>query len=271
MDIEIPGNFVVTSSALDIQNNFKISLEGSLQASRRAGSENLSVIGVMETESGKFSSFNQVFDVTSGTITLNNPLRINPELNITARKRLRDREFNLIITGNLEAIQQNIIVKNAAGEELNLSPQDKIALLTLGADLSMVSSNADSTFRGVGEDIASNALITTAERGVEQLTGLDRVEIGSTDKFLSLQKMKLNNGLKQASISFGKYLTSDLYVEYRTQFGSGMPTPKLSWDAGNRISLQYRINSLWSLESQYEKTPLGNNKINLGLSWEYSF
>ena len=89
---------------------------------------------------------------------------------------------------------------------------------------------------------------------------------------LDLQKLKLNNGLKQASIAFGKYLTSDLYVEYRTQFGSGVPTPKLSWDAGNKITLQYRIDKNWSLDSHYEKTiPLGNNKIQLGLTWEYTF
>ncbi|MCP4295975.1 MAG: hypothetical protein GY786_10240 [Proteobacteria bacterium] len=158
------------------------------------------------------------------------------------------------------------------GEELNLSQQDKIALLTLGADISMVRSNTDSTLRGVGEDVASNVMLTAAERGVEELTGLDKVEISSSEKLLDLQKLKLNNGLKQASISFGKYLTSDLYIEYRTQFGSGVPTPKLSWDAGNRITLQYRLSKLWSLESHYEKTvDKGNDKIQLGLSWEYSF
>ncbi len=272
LEIEIPGNFVITSSALDLQNNFKIVMRGNLQASREAGSDNMSLIGLMETESGKFTSFNQSFNVTSGSIDFNNPLRINPDLNIVTRKNLKDKTFDLIISGNLESIQQNIIVRDSRGAELNLSQQDKIALLTLGADLSMVSSKTDSTMRGVGEDIASNVVLTAAERGVEELTGLDKVEISSSDKFLDLQKLKLNNGLAQASISFGKYLTSDLYIEYRTQFGSGVPTPKLSWDAGNRITLQYRLNKLWSFESHYEKTvPQGNNKIKLGLSWEYSF
>lgn len=273
LDIEIPGNFVVTSSALDLQNNFRISLAGNLQATLNKDSQNMSLIGVLETESGKFTSFNQSFNVLSGEIDFNDPLKINPELNIKTEKIQHDKRFDLIISGNLESIQQQIVVyDNNTGRELPLSPQDKIALLTLGADISTVASSADSTIRGVGEDVATNVVITAAERGVEELTGFDKVEISSSDKLLDLQKLKLNNGLKQASIAFGKYLTSDLYVEYRTQFGNGVPTPKLSWDAGNKISLQYRIDKNWSLDSNYEKVlPTGDNKIQLGISWEYTF
>jgi len=262
---------VVTSSALDLQNNFKIALRGNLRAIQRAGSDKLTLLGNLETESGKFTSFNQSFNIASGTLDFNNPLRINPEINIIARKMIKDKTFDLVITGNLESIKQDIVIKGSDGTPLNLSPQDKIAMLTLGTDISSVASNTDSTLYGVTEDVASNVVLTAAERGVEELTGLDKVEISSSDKFLDLQKLKLNNGLKQASISFGKYLTSDLYIEYRTQFGSGVPTPKLSWDAGNKISLQYRLSKLWSFESNYEKTQIGNNKIQLGLNWEYSF
>ncbi|MCB9058397.1 MAG: translocation/assembly module TamB domain-containing protein [Calditrichae bacterium] len=273
LELEIPGNFVITSSPLDLGNNFKIIMLGNLNVTQEAGSDKMSIIGTMETESGTFTSFNQRFNVSSGTIDFSNPNRLNPEFNITAQKNLRDKVFELVITGNLETINQNIVVKDeSTGEELNLSPQDKIALLTLGTDISGVASNTDSTLYGVGEDVAKNTLITAATRGVEELTGLDKVEINSSDKIIDLQKMKLNNGLKEASISFGKYLTSDLYVEYRTQFGNGVPTPKLSWDAGNKITLQYKIDQQWSLESNYEKTiPLGNNKIKVGLSWEYTF
>jgi autotransporter translocation and assembly factor TamB len=272
VNVEIPGNFVVTSSALDFQNNFKIVLSGNLQANMNPGSNNLALIGILETESGHFASFNQSFEIESGNINFSDPLKINPELDITATKRVQDNLFQLIITGNLESIHQDIIIRDNSGTELNLSPQDKIALLTLGADLTMLSSKSDSTLRSVGEDVASNVVLTAAERGVEELTGLDRVEISSSDKFLDLQKLKLNNGLKQASISFGKYLTSDLYVEYRTQFGSGVPTPKLAWDSGNKISLQYRINKNWSVDSHYEKTLLfGNNKVQVGVSWELAF
>jgi len=60
-------------------------------------------------------------------------------------------------------------------------------------------------------------------------------------------------------------------VEYRTQFNKNIPAPSLSWDEGNRLGLQYRINKHWSLDSYYEKTIKGNNKVQVGLNWEYSF
>jgi len=80
VDVELPGNFVVTSSALDLQNNFKIALRGNLRAIQRAGSDKLTLLGNLETESGKFTSFNQSFNIASGTLDFNNPLRINPEI-----------------------------------------------------------------------------------------------------------------------------------------------------------------------------------------------
>ena len=100
---------------------------GNLQASRAAGSDNMSLIGVLETESGKFTSFNQSFNVTSGTIDFNNPIRVNPDLNITTQKRLKDKIFELIISGNLETIRQNIIVKdeNTAIKSLTLLKKSK--------------------------------------------------------------------------------------------------------------------------------------------------
>lgn len=272
LDIEMPGNFIVTSSAFDFQNNFKISLQGNLQIAKPPLSDNMSILGTFETESGKFSSFNQNFNVTAGSINLSNPIKMNPDLNIVASKRVGTMKFELNILGNLEAIRQEITVLNDKNEVQNLTDQEKITMLTLGTDISAADGGTNNALRGVGEDIATNMALTAAERGLEEVSGLDKVEISSNNKLLDLQKLKLNNGLKQASISFGKYLTSDLYVEYRTQFGSGVPTPKLSWDAGNRISLQYKINQRWSLDSFYEKTvPYGRDKVQLGLTWEYSF
>ena len=273
LQIDVPGSFVVRNAGFEVSNNFRITMGGTLRAIIEAGSNRLLLSGSLDTKSGKFSTLNQSFNVVSGTVDFTNPLRINPELNVLTERKSDGKIFELTISGNLDHIRQDIrVIDQKTGEELALSEQEKLTLLTLGADLSAVGQNTGSTVRGVGEDVATNSLLTAAERGVENVTGLDKVEISSSDRLLDLEKIKLNNGLKQASISFGKYLTSDLYVEYRTQFGSGVPTPKLSWDAGNRIGLEYRINRFWSLKSFYEKTvPKGNNKIQLGLSWKYSF
>lgn len=273
LNILIPGNFIVSSSPLDLANNFKIVMEGELGVRMEPDVDDPRISGQLNTVSGKYASWNQNFEVESGSIIFTNPEVINPEIELTAEKRISKYIVQLIIGGNLEKQSYNIIVLDKDGTEVPMSMPEKLSLLTLGTDLAMVTSKSDSTILSVGEDIATTSVLTAVERGAETFTGLDKVEINSDDKLLDLQKMKLNNGLEDASISFGKYLTSDLYVEYRTNFGkvgSGIPAPRLSWDAGNRIGLQYRINRDWALDSFYEKT-LRGSKIKIGLSWEYTF
>ena len=90
--------------------------------------------------------------------------------------------------------------------------------------------------------------------------------------FLDLESKKLNQGLKESSVSLGKYLTSDLYVEYTGIFGSGAtPAPTLNWRPGNQIGIEYRINKNWSVDSYYLRTHRGNNIYNVSLAWKLSF
>jgi len=268
--VEIPGNFVVTSSALDLANNFKIVILGDLRVIIEPPSDETQISGHLETISGKYSSWNQNFDVQNGSIDFKNPKVINPDIELLVVKKIGQRLFEVSVTGNLEKMKQEIRITED-GVELDMSYLDKVTMLTLGADLQQITTQTDSTFRKVGEDVATTSLLTAVERGAEKYVGLDKVEISKNEMLLDLERMRLNNGLREASISFGKYLTSDLYVEYRTKFGGDFPTPKLSWQAGNRLGLQYRISRLWSVDSYYEKTVQGNNKIRLGIKWELTF
>ena len=268
--VDIPGNFVITSSALDLANNFKVVIMGNLQVIIEPPSDETQIAGHLETISGKYASWNQNFDVQNGSIDFKNPKVINPDIELLVVKKIGQRMFEVSVTGNLEKMKQEIRITED-GTELDMSYLDKVTMLTLGADIQQITSQTDSTFRRVGEDVATTSLLTAVERGAEKYVGLDKVDISKNEMLLDLERMRLNNGLREASISFGKYLTSDLYVEYRTQFGGDFPTPKLSWQAGNRLGLQYRISRLWSVDSFYEKTIKGNNKIQLGIKWELTF
>ncbi len=268
--VEIPGNFTVTSSPLDLTNNFRIIFMGDLQITTEPPSDEPRIQGVLEAISGKYASWNQNFIVQSATINFKNNLPVNPAIDFVAVKQIGNKTFELSVNGDLNRLNQDMrVLEN--GQELGLSDMDKISLLTLGADLSTLQSNPDSALRNMGEKIATTSILTAVERSTEKFTGLDRVEINARGSLVDLSRFRLNNGLSDASIAFGKYLTSDLYVEYRTQLGGNIPAPRLSWDAGNRIGLQYRINRYWTLDSYYEKTDRGNNRIRFGLNWEYSF
>ncbi len=270
LNVEIPGNFTVTSSPLNLTNNFRIVFLGDLQITMEPPSDEPRILGHLEAISGKYASWNQNFIVQSATIDFKNKIPIDPDIDVIAIKQLGNKKFELALNGSVSNLNQQIRVFEN-GRELSLSAFDKIALLTLGADISTVQSNPDSALRDVGEKIATTSILTAVERGAEKFTGLDRVEINASGSLVNLSRFKLNNGLSDASIAFGKYLTSDLYIEYRTRFSQNIPAPRLSWDAGNRIGLQYRINRYWTLDSYYEKTERGNTRIRFGLNWEYSF
>jgi hypothetical protein len=269
LDINIPGNFMVTSSAFDLANNFQIDITGDIHAIQEAGRPTMELTGFLNTNSGRYRSWGQNFEVKSGNISFNDPNVINPDINITAEKISRGMTFELTIQGNLEKQQLDLQVKDENDQYLNYTNSDKITLLSLGTTSDQLSA-ADLTT--AGEDVIKTSVETAFSHGAESLTGLDKVELDMSSSLVDLQSMKLNNGLKDASLLLGKYVFSNLYLEYRSQFGGGtIPAPKLSWEPGNQIGLKYRINRDWSVDSNYALTQRGNNMIQISLSWKKTF
>jgi hypothetical protein len=267
LQIELPGGFEIVSASGDFQNSFRFQIMGDIRAIQPAGTPNIQILGALEVISGTYSFLNQKFEVKSGTIDLTEVDGINPSLDIIAEKSIGDRIFQLSINGRLDRLEPRLKVLEGA-KEIMMSETDKISLLTLGVDVGTLSGSADSTLQSAGKDVALNYIYSAVEQNVENLTGLDRVRISNENDGNNEDN---DYGLGSTAISFGKYLTSNLYIEYKTRFQENVPAPKLSWDNGNRLKLQYRLNKYWSLNSFYEKTMQGNDKIKIGLNWEYTF
>ena len=190
-------------------------------------------------------------------------------MDITAEKASRGLVFELSIRGNLEKQVLDLQVRDETNQYLNYTMSDKITLLSLGATSDQLSGSSLAT---AGEDVINTSVETAFSRGAETITGLDKVSIDMEGSMVDLQSMKLNNGLKDASLSLGKYIYSNLYLEYTSKMGGGtVPTPKLSWEPGNQIGLKYRINRNWSVNSDYSRTQRGNNLIQISLSWKTTF
>jgi len=269
LKINIPGNFIITSSAFDLANNFQLDIIGEIHSVKAASDRNMGLTGFLNTNSGRYRSWGQNFEVKSGNILFNDPNVINPDIEILAEKISREMTFELTIRGNLERQQVDLQVKDENDQYLNYTNSDKITLLSLGTTADQLSA-ADLTT--AGEDVIKTSVETAFSHGAETLTGLDKVEVDMSGSLVDLQTMKLNNGLKDASLLLGKYVFSNLYLEYRSQFGSGtIPAPKLSWEPGNQIGLKYRINKSWSIDSNYSLTQRGNNLIQISLSWKKTF
>jgi hypothetical protein len=253
LDLTIPGNYIITSSRLDLLNNFKFEIMGDFRAIQEAHAPNMDLTGHMEVISGKYGSWGQNFGIETGTIDFTDPKVINPDINIRAQKRAGDYYVELNVVGKLDELKQEVQIKDENGNYLtNLSDQEVLGLVTLGR------TNFD--VAGVGGNVISTSVETAIERGAESVTGLDKVEVDSRSQ---------SNRLEFESISLGKYLTSNLYIEYTGMFS--VPSPNVSYQPGNQIGLEYRINKNWSIDSNYFRTQRGNSIYRISLAWKTSF
>ena len=238
LGLTIPGNFIISSSKLDLLNNFSFEIMGDFRSIQEVNEPAMELTGHMEIISGKYGSWGQNFTISSGSISLTDPRVINPDINITAEKKSGEYFIELVLSGTLDKLKQEVQVRSSDGTYLsNLSDQEILTLVSLGQRQIDVA--------GAGGQVLSTSVETAVERGAEVLTGLDKVEIGSGTggSLLDMQAMKLNRGVENASVSLGKYLTSNLYMEYTGVFGTNsVPTPALTWRPGNQIGLEYRIN-----------------------------
>jgi hypothetical protein len=269
LNITIPGNFFISSSTFDLANNFQFEIIGELRAVQDPGSPQLELVGNLDINSGKYGSWGQDFEIQSGRIVFSDPKVINPDVDIRAEKASRGLIFELSINGNLEKQLLDLQVRDENDQYLNYTMSDKIMLLSLGTTSDQLSSSSLAT---AGEDVINTSVETAFSRGAEAVTGLDKVSIDMQGSMVDLQSMKLNNGLQDASLSLGKYIFSNLYLEYTSRMGGGtIPAPKLSWEPGNQIGLKYRINKNWAIHSDYSQTQRGNNMIQISLSWKKTF
>ncbi len=272
LNIEIPSNFNVRSYAP--LNSFDISVNGEVRVISKPNSPELEMYGSLSV-SGVYFVQGEEFQIENGTIDFPNPKEL-PELNLTAQTYKKDQirnqnlVFLLTVRGKIDSPEKEIVIQDEQGNVLNYDVKDKLALLLFGMTFDQLSgAGAQDVLLSRGEQVLSQALVSTIEREARTFTGLDQIRLDSQEGFFS---SKLN---QPATLSLGKYLTPNLYLEYRSQLAAtglgNVPSPQLSWEAGNQIYLQYRLNKHWSFSTIYQKTLQGNNKVQLDINWQTGF
>lgn len=262
INVEILPNFTVQNR--DLLNSFNMQLSGNLKILQEPKGA-LEIYGVLETD-GKYYIQGIDFEIQRGKIDFVNPKEI-PELNLVALKERNDHIFNLNVRGKIDAPEKEIVVQDKDGNRTHHTDvKDQMALLLFGTTFDQLS-GADVV--STGGEAVTQILISQIEREALTFTGLDRISLNSPDSFFQ-------NRLNQPStLSLGKYLTANLYLEYKSRLSSsglgGIPAPSLSWEAGNQIYLQYRLNRNWFFSTYYENTQEGNGKVKLDISWQLGF
>ena len=265
LNLEILPNFNIRSE--DLLNSFDMQIAGNLRILQepKALPE---MYGVLET-SGKYYIQGQDFDIESGRINFANPKEL-PELNLVARKERNNLIFNLNVRGKLDNPEKEIVIQDENGQTLPyVDVKDQMALLLFGVTFNDLGSGTASRIANTGGEAVTQIMISRIEAEARTFTGLDRIRLDTQESFFT-------NRLNQpSSLSLGKYLTPKLYLEYKSRLSSsglgGVPAPSLSWEAGNRIYLQYRLNRTWSFSTFYENTEEGNGKVKFDINWQIGF
>ncbi|OGB65310.1 MAG: hypothetical protein A2Y94_01375 [Caldithrix sp. RBG_13_44_9] len=275
LGVSIPGNFYVRSSALF--NSFDIMLMGDLQIIQEPKGL-LEMYGNLEVPKGKYFQFEE-FAVRDGRVEFVNPKEL-PNLNIFAEKKKYGYIFQLHVEGNFNNPVKEIRIFDMQTREevthLYPSTKDQIALLLFGMTFNEIGGSAGNVALDKGEEVINQAIISRIENEARRFIGLDEVRVESQGGLIDFNNLRLNQISENSAISFGKYVMPNLYLEYKTQLGSkdGATvgeggSPKLGWEVGNQIYLEYRINRNWSVSSFYARQLY--DKFKIDVNWRYSF
>jgi hypothetical protein len=264
-DVDILPQFVIRNN--ETLNNFDLRGPGDIRIIQEPREE-LEITGTLEI-SGKYFIQGEAFSIESGKIDFVNPKEL-PELNLAAQKQKNNLVFYLYVRGKLDNPEKEIVIQDEQGNTLPYPDvKDQMSLLLLGVPFNELGTNTDALLLTKGEQVVTQAIISTIEKEARTFTGLDQIRLDTQDSFF---KNRLN---QPATLALGKYLSPKLYFEYKARLESSslgnIPAPSLSWEAGNQIYLQYRLNQNWSFYTIFQKTLEGNDKFNIDISWQISF
>ena len=156
LEINIPDNFVIASSTLDLVNNFNLEISGDLRAIQEPNSPNMELTGHVEILSGSYMAFGQNFEIQQGSIDFSNPKKINPDIEIFAEKETGEYTVELAVNGNLERLMQELQIRDSNGNYLtNLSFYDKLKYISGSGDAGLVNT---------GEDVINTSVETVLAR-----------------------------------------------------------------------------------------------------------
>lgn len=274
--VSIPGNFYIRSSALF--NSFDIMIMGDLQVIQEPKGL-LEMYGNLEVPKGKYFQFEE-FVVRDGRVEFSNPKEL-PNLKIYAETKKYGYIFQLHVEGNMNNPVKEIRIFDLQTREdvthLYPSTKDQISLLLFGMTFNEIGGSAAGNIAlDKGQEVINQAIISRIENEARRFIGLDEVRLESQSGLIDFNNLRLNQISENSAISLGKYVMPNLYVEYKTQLGSKEIStigeggaPKLGWEAGNQIYLEYRINKNWSVSSYYARQLY--DKFKIDVNWRYSF
>ncbi len=241
---------VVGPGALRVRNNVA-DLRGDIDLAIRGNAARPVVFGAVEiTEGGKLIYADNEYRVERGRVTFDNPNRIDPVIDLTAKTEVKNYEIALDLSGTVDRLTARF------RSEDGLADLDVLALLATGRELEQgagelgLNSSASTATPGSGiaaQFLASQAASAVSKR-VQNLFGFDRFRIDPLAGG--------SGSISNVQLTVGKRLSKKLFVTYTTTPQASETTVlQAEWQVGKNVVILFTSNGndRYSVDVQWEK------------------
>jgi len=238
-----PGSLRVHNNVADLRGDIDLSIRGN--AARPV------VFGAVEiAEGGKLIYADNEYRVERGRVTFDNPNRIDPVIDLTAKTEVRNYEIALDLSGTVDRLTAHF------RSEDGLADLDVLSLLATGRELEPgtreigVQTTVSSTTPGqsfAAEFLASQAASAVSKR-VQNLFGFDRFRIDPLAGG--------SGSISNVQLTVGKRLSKKLFVTYTTTPSASETTVlQAEWQVGKNVVVLFTSNGSdrYSVDVQWEK------------------
>jgi outer membrane protein assembly complex protein YaeT len=237
IDIDIDNSLVIDNNISKAEISADLKLIGTVYNPSLAGRASV-------TEGGEVYFSQNTFVIEQGVVDFINPMRIEPDLNLTAQTQVQDYDIRLVLQGTPDKFSATLV------SDPSLSEPNIISLLVTGRTLESASAQVLSVAGNTALSYINSAITGRIEQATERALGLDSVRIDA-----GLVSTEEN---PEARITVGQRLASDFELIFSQDLK----------DARNQTWMA-NYNPLKSFNIQGVKRD--NNEFNLAVRHEILF
>lgn len=220
-DVEIPRNTWIKGK------NMNFELSGSMQAIKE--SEKIDFFGTLNVKRGFYKIYGRRLDFEDGELTFTGGQSLNPITNFNIAYKFRDPEntlkkLNVKITGRILKPEIAFFLNDESIEE-----KEAISYLLFNKSTNQLDAQEDASINSnldVAKALAINQVSNVVKDVLQSSLGLDVIEISG------------KSGWTQGSVSIGKYITNNLFLNYERTFALDKKDKKIEPE---KITLEYQF------------------------------
>lgn len=200
--INMGENFALRGLGLDAMLAGQVTLNGMTQEQPKA-------VGSIVVKRGTFMAYGQLLNIQRGILNFNGPID-NPGLDIRAMRNTKPVSAGVEITGTALAPASRLV------STPNVSDTEKLSWLVLGHGLDQAGKNQYAMLSLAAGALFSSNESVPLQTKIARAAGLDELSFTGSDA-------------ETAAVSFGKRLTSDLYLSYEKSVSGLLDVARLTY------------------------------------------